>query len=229
MILDWDAVDTALLDMDGTLLDLAFDNYFWSVLIPEEYAKRKGITLEETKQALLPHFIQIKGTLDWYNIDYWTNYLGFDVAALKIKIQDRAAFLPHAEFFLEKIKVMQKRAVIATNADPKAFMIKNAKTRVGSYVEEVISSHDLGFPKEQQEFWHALEEQVRFDKETTLFVDDSPAVLQSAYDYGIKHIAAIQRPDTSREGSVMTDDHAMSELPESIHRVNGVIDLVMSL
>lgn len=228
MILDWDAVDTVLLDMDGTLLDLAFDNYFWSVLIPQEYAKLKGLSLEETKQALLPHFIEIKGTLEWYNIDYWSSYLGFDVAALKVGIQDQAKFLPHAEFFLEKVNTMKKRSVIATNADPKAFMIKNAKTQVGSYVEEVISSHDLGYPKEKQEFWYALEEQVGFDKEFTLFVDDSPAVLQSAYDYGIKHIAAIQRPDTSREGSVMTDDHAMSELPESIYRITGVIDLVMS-
>ncbi|KEP73664.1 nucleotidase, partial [Microbacterium sp. SUBG005] len=32
--IDWQAVDTVLLDMDGTLLDLAFDNYFWQKLVP---------------------------------------------------------------------------------------------------------------------------------------------------------------------------------------------------
>lgn len=227
MILDWEAIDTVLLDMDGTLLDLAFDNYFWSVLIPQEYAKKNGMTLEESKQALLPHFIEIKGTLEWYNIDYWSNYLGFDVPALKMSIQERACFLPHAEFFLERLNSMEKRVIIATNADPIAFMIKNAKTQVGSHVEEVISSHDLGYPKEKQEFWHALQEQVGFDKDYTLFVDDSPGVLQSAYDYGIKQIAAIQKPDTSRDGSVMTDDHAMAELPAAIHRVDGVMDLLV--
>lgn len=228
MILDWDSIDTVLLDMDGTLLDLAFDNYFWSQLIPQEYARLNNLTEEQTKEKLLPHFIEIKGTLDWYNIDYWTGYLGFDVAALKMGIQDQAKFLAGAEFFLEKVRAMEDtRVVIATNADPKAFMIKNAKTQVGSYVEEVFSSHDLGYPKERQEFWDELQEQVGFDKNFTLFVDDSPRVLQSAYDYGIKHIAAIQKPDSSRVGSNFTDEHAMDELPESIHRVDGVINLLV--
>lgn len=31
----WQEVDTVLLDMDGTLTDLAFDNYFWQTLVPE--------------------------------------------------------------------------------------------------------------------------------------------------------------------------------------------------
>jgi len=227
MILDWDAIDTVLLDMDGTLLDLAFDNYFWGTLIPQEYAKQKDISLEETRALLLPHFMEIKGTLEWYNIDYWSEYLGFDVPLLKMGIQDRAQFLPNADFFLEKLKGMEKRVVIATNADPKAFMIKNAKTQVGSYVEEVISSHDLGYPKEKQGFWHALHDHLGFDKDFTLFVDDSPPVLSSALLYGIKNIAAITRPDTSPVEFAINNSEALAELPQSIHRVKGVIDLLV--
>ncbi|MDH3916294.1 MAG: haloacid dehalogenase, partial [Chromatiales bacterium] len=34
---DWSTVDTVLLDMDGTLLDLRFDNYFWQELVPSRY------------------------------------------------------------------------------------------------------------------------------------------------------------------------------------------------
>ena len=34
-------VDTVLLDMDGTLLDLAFDNYFWQKLVPETWGREK--------------------------------------------------------------------------------------------------------------------------------------------------------------------------------------------
>lgn len=41
--IDWQAVDTVLLDMDGTLLDLAFDNYFWQKLVPETYGEQQDL------------------------------------------------------------------------------------------------------------------------------------------------------------------------------------------
>jgi len=226
MSFSWDNIDTVLLDMDGTLLDLAFDNYFWSKLVPLEYAKQHNLSIEQTKEKLLPHFIEIKGTLNWYNIDYWSGYMGFDVAALKMTIQDQAAFLPLADFFLEQLQKMEKRAIIATNADPKAFMIKNQKTQVGSFVEQVISSHDLGFPKEEQEFWELLQTEVGFDSASTLFVDDSPSVLLSAREYGIGTIAAITRPDTTQEGSALNKLEEIEALPQDILRIEGVANLL---
>ena len=33
-IIDWTRIDTILLDMDGTLLDLGFDNFFWREHVP---------------------------------------------------------------------------------------------------------------------------------------------------------------------------------------------------
>ena len=100
------------------------------------------------------------------------------------------------------------------------------KRGVGNLVEEVISSHDIGHPKEHQDFWHLLQEQLQFDKKSSLFVDDSPRVLLSAHDYGIENIAAISKPDTSREGSAFTDESALDDLPERIHRIENVMDLL---
>ena len=31
--IDWTQLDTILLDMDGTLLDLEFDNHFWGTVV----------------------------------------------------------------------------------------------------------------------------------------------------------------------------------------------------
>lgn len=225
-MLNWDAIDTVLLDMDGTLLDLAFDNLFWVKLVPEHYAKTHGLTQDEVLARIAPHFEEKRHSLDWYNIDYWSDYLNMDVAALKIDHQQHIDFLPMAEFFLQRLQTQEQRVYIVTNADPKAYMIKHAQTGVGNWVEEVISSHDLGYPKEDQGFWHALQAHVDFDKQRSLFVDDSPRVLQSAHDYGIGHVAAISKPDTSREGSAFTDEAALEELPKRIHRVESVMDLL---
>jgi len=227
-MLNWNLIDTVLLDMDGTLLDLAFDNLFWVKVVPEAYIKTHGVSVEEMQKTVLPHFEEMRHTLEWYNIDYWSNFLKLDLPALKVNYQDHIDYLPMAEYFLERLRKDEQRAIIITNADPKAYMIKHAKTGVGNLVEEVISSHDLGYPKEDQNFWKELEERIEFDKTKSLFVDDSPQVLLSAHTYGIANIAAISHPDTSREGSAFTDETALDSLPESIYRVKGVIDLLGS-
>ncbi len=225
-MLNWNSIDTVLLDMDGTLLDLAFDNLFWVKIVPEAYMQTHAVSLEEMQKTVLPHFEEKRHSLDWYSIDYWSKYLKLDLPALKIQYQEHIDYLPMAEFFLEKLRKNEHRAIIITNADPIAFMIKNAKTGVGDLVDEVISSHDLGYPKEHQNFWKALEERIDFDKSRSLFVDDSPQVLLSAHTYGMAHIAAITHPDTSREGSAFTDETALTSLPESIHLVKSVLDLL---
>ena len=46
-MINWHDIDTVLLDLDGTLLDLHFDNYFWCQHLPLCYARRHGIALPE--------------------------------------------------------------------------------------------------------------------------------------------------------------------------------------
>ena len=42
LLLPWSGIDTILLDMDGTLLDLHYDNHFWQVYVPEKFAEKPG-------------------------------------------------------------------------------------------------------------------------------------------------------------------------------------------
>jgi 5'-nucleotidase len=193
---DWEGVDTVLLDMDGTLLDLRFDNWFWLSLIPSRYADAKGLTLADAQVLLRPKFQNVAGTLPWYCIEYWTRELGLDIAAMKREVLERVGFLPGAEQFLRKIKARGKRVVLVTNSHPETLAIKNERVALTQYFDACYSSHPFAAPKESSDFWRQLAGRERFDSARTLFVDDSLAVLERAREFGIAHLRAVRRPDS---------------------------------
>lgn len=194
----WDRIDIVLLDMDGTLLDLRFDNYFWLELVPERYAIRHGLTLEQARTVLAPRFAATQGTLEWYCTDFWTRELSLDVAGLKKEVGGQVCFLPGAERFLRRMQEHGRKTVLVTNAHRDSLAVKAARTGLTRYFETVISSHEFGVPKERPEFWQKLQRRLQFDPARSLFVDDSLAVLRAARQYGIGQIFAISRPDSTQ-------------------------------
>jgi HAD superfamily hydrolase (TIGR01509 family) len=199
----WDLVDVVLLDMDGTLLDLQFDNYFWLQLVPQRYALRHQLTLDAARAELTPRFVARVGTLDWYCTDYWARELALDIAGLKREIRERVRFLPGAEEFLVALRQHGRqrgmRTVLLTNAHRDSLDIKAQQTNLTRYFDAVVSSHQYGFPKESAQFWRKAQDELDFDPARTLFVDDSLAVLRAARQHGIAQIFAISRPDSAQD------------------------------
>ena len=196
--IDWPAIDTVLLDMDGTLLDLRFDNWFWLELIPSRYAAANGIEPAQAQGLLAPKFVEVKGTLQWYCIEYWTRELKLDIGSIKREAQEQVKFLPGAEEFLSKLKASGKRCVLVTNAHPTTLAIKNERVALTRYFDACYSTHTFAAPKEHAAFWPRLESEERFQPNRTLFVDDSVAVLDAARDFGIGCLRAVRRPDSGR-------------------------------
>ncbi len=196
-IIQWQQIDTVLLDMDGTLLDLHFDNYFWLTYVPQEYAKKYQLTIEQAKAFLFPLFKSFEGTLNWYCIDHWTKELNLDIALLKSEIDHLIQVHPHVIDFLKKLKSLQKKVILVTNAHQKILSLKMEKTQLQGLFEQSISAHDLGIPKENSDFWDKLQQIVPFDKKRTLFVDDGVKMLESAQQYGIQWLMAILKPDST--------------------------------
>ncbi len=196
MKFDWLHIDSVFLDMDGTLLDLHFDNYFWLEHVPLRYAQANDISVEEAKQELMPRYRKIEGTIQWYCIDYWSNELGLDIAVLKEEIDHLIAIHPHVIDFLDAVRNANKRVVLVTNAHGKSLSLKMNRTQLAGHFDKLICSHDFGIPKEQPEFWQRLQRKEPFNDQKTLLVDDSLSVLRSAEHYGIKHLCAVYKPDS---------------------------------
>jgi 5'-nucleotidase len=197
--INWQAIDTVLLDMDGTILDLGFDNFFWLEHLPQTYADKNNLSLQQSKQHLADSYATVEGTLAWYCLDFWSDKLNIDIVKLKHDVQHKIQFRPYAVDFLSFLVEQNKRIILATNAHPKALEIKHQKTKFDQYFCQLNSSHTLGYPKEDQQYWHLLQQEYDFDKERTLFVDDSIKILQSAQTFGIKHLRAIAQPDMRRD------------------------------
>lgn len=195
-MIDWNQIETVLLDMDGTLLDLHFDNYFWLEHVPRRYAEHRNCSLVQAKRELGGRTRSVEGTLEWYCVDYWSCELGLDIALLKAEVDHLIAVHPHVVDFLHKMRRLEKRVVLVTNAHQKALSLKMERTRLHGYFDAVITSHDLGLPKEDRQFWGRLQQVEPFDKQRTLFVDDSQPVLESARDYGMGWLLRVLRPDT---------------------------------
>jgi len=195
---DWSVIDTVLLDMDGTLLDLHFDNHFWLNHVPSSYGAAKGMTFAEAKDVLEKKYADVAGTLEWYCIDHWSQQLGLDIALLKQEVNHLIQVHPHVLEFLNALKEAGKRRILVTNAHQKSIALKMEMTQLHGHLDGIICSHELGMPKEDIHFWHRLQREISFDRQRTLFVDDSLAVLKSARDYGMGHLLAILLPDSQQ-------------------------------
>jgi len=204
-VFDWSRIDTVLLDMDGTLLDLHFDNHFWLDYVPRRYAAARGLPEAEAKAELMARYGDIQGTLEWYCVDHWTRQLGLDIALLKEEVDHLIAVHPHVTEFLDLLANAGKRRVLVTNAHQKSLELKMRRTNLRDRLDQVICAHDIGLPKEDPGFWPKLQRRERFDPGRTLFVDDSLAVLKSARAYGIGFLLTILSPDSRQPAREVAD------------------------
>jgi len=195
----WQNIQTVFLDMDGTLLDLHFDNHFWLEHMPKRYAEKHCISLDKAHEDLMANYHKHKGSLEWYCLDHWQEALDMDIVSLKHEVADRIALRAHVIEFLSYLRQLNKRVVLLTNAHNKTVHLKFGYIEMEQYFDRVITAHDLGLAKEQPGFWQALQKIEDFDKKHSLFIDDNLDVLQNAEAFGIEYLLAIHQPDSQQE------------------------------
>lgn len=220
MMVDWRAIHSVFLDMDGTLLDLHFDNHFWREHVPLRYAQRHGLSVEQSKQALFARFRSVEGTMAWYCVDYWSGELGLDIAALKAEVQHLIAMQPGVAAVLEALRARGKRLVLVTNAHGKSLALKLRRTGLQDYLDAMVCAHDLGRPKEDPVFWQCLQDHEPYDPGRTLLVDDSLPVLRTARRSGLAHLVAVRRPDSRQPAREIDEFPAVDSFADLLSESN---------
>lgn len=197
-MLNWSNIDTVLLDMDGTLLDLHFDNHFFLDVVPKAHAKRQGLTLEAARADILARYEAVMGQIEWYCLDYWQEQLQLPIMELKREVQHLISVRDDVPEFLDALRKSGKQLILLTNAHPNSLSLKIERTQFDQYLDKLVSTHEYGVSKESQELWHQVEQDLGFDKSRTLFVDDSISVLNAAKKFGIGHLLAVANPDSQQ-------------------------------
>lgn len=204
-MLNWSKIDTVLLDMDGTLLDLHYDSHFWLNVIPAQHALARGISLDAAKADILKRYQAVSGQIQWYCLDYWEQQLSLPIMELKRESQHLIKMREDVPHFLTELKKAGKELILLTNAHPESVMLKFEHTAIDNYLDGVVSTHEYGVSKEQQSLWNQVQKDLGFNKSRTLFVDDSIAVLNAAREYGIEHLLAVANPDSQQPHNEIAD------------------------
>jgi 5'-nucleotidase len=176
-----------LIDLDGVILDTSYDNYFWQKHIPRVYAQKKAIDEKDAVNVTHSLFNYKKKTKEWYDIVYWSNLLDIDIVHEKKKSENMSLIkLQKGSLnILERLRELNKKLFLVTNAHRKTLEIKLSKFDLSIYFDEIICSHELGYIKEDIQFWHILRNKLQVDYNDSVLIEDTFDNIRSAHHAGV--------------------------------------------
>jgi HAD superfamily hydrolase (TIGR01509 family) len=208
----WDQIDDVLLDMDGTLLDRHFDNFFFEEELPRRYAVLQGLSFEESRERLMAMYRSVEGELAWTDLHYWTDRVGIDVVAMHKELNHMIGFLPGAKEFLRQLRQRGKRVTVITNAHQTGVAVKAAKTGLDQHVDRIVDAFEVGYLKMRPEYWPSCQQLVGFEPKRSLYVDDDESCLDAAKRFGIVEIIHSAKSSSQLPPAFSTSFASVEEL-----------------
>lgn len=185
-----------LLDLDGTILDLYFDNHFWQQHLCQTFAAHNHIPLLKAQQHIGSLIATTAGTLPFYDVDYWSAVLKLDIIALKIQQQHLLSLHAGALLFLQTAQAAKMPCYLISNAHPRTLAFKLARVPLADFFVKTISAFAYHACKEQRAFWQRFLADCALNPADCAFFDDNLAAITQAQQARIGQVFAIDRPDS---------------------------------
>ena len=177
-----------LLDLDGVILNLEYDIKFWESWLPDHVANQSNRSLEEIKAEIQAEIDIQKGTLNFYDLNYWDNLLNVDCMKIIKNQEEKCSYLEGSYEALQRLSTLKNPMHIFTNGDPRAQEYKAETQNFLEFFDSIFYSMHAGYPKEEKEFWALARHNLNLDFEDAIFIDDDFKVITAAAKAGIKQV-----------------------------------------
>ena len=177
-----------LLDLDGVILNLEYDIKFWESWLPDHVANQSNRTLEEIKAEMQAEIDIQRGTLNFYDLNYWDDLLNVDCMKIIKEQEEKCSYLEGSYEALQRLSTLKNPMYILTNGDPRAQEYKAETQNFLEFFDSIFYSMHAGYSKEEKEFWALARHNLNLDFEDAIFIDDDFKVVTAAAKAGIKQI-----------------------------------------
>ena len=180
---------TAILsDLDGVILDQHYDRKFWQSWLPEHVANQTNQSIEKIQIEIQLKIDGQKGTLNWYDLNYWDDLLDVDCMEIIKEQEEKPSFLEGSLEALQELSTLKNPKHILTNGDPRLQEYKAEARNFLQFFDSIFYSMHAGYPKEKKEFWTLARHNLNLDFEDSIFIDDDFKVVTIAVKAGVKRV-----------------------------------------
>lgn len=196
-------------DVDGTLVDKKFADGFWNEGLPQLYAKKEGISFEESREYLQERYDEIgEGDLRWYLPEYWYNELGIDESPKDLigEYACEVRIFPEVPGVLERLS--KRYTLIASSNAPRAFLEESLKGLFCYFKHAFSSTTDFGMVRKIPEFYFNVFDILNIGPGEIAHVGD-----HFEFDYEVPRKAGITSYFLDRAGK-RDGEHVLQDLEE---------------
>ncbi|KAE9527815.1 GMP/IMP nucleotidase [Testudinibacter aquarius] len=220
-IIDWDNIDTILFDLDGTLIDLHLDAYFWKQLVPQTYADKEGLDAQTCHARIQQLYRDIEHSMQWYDIDHWAKTLDLPIREMQrqhaLNTQVRSGVYP----LLESLQKLDKQLILLTDSHPFSLQVKMDNCNLSSYFEQLLSSHQFQRPKMHSALWQSVYQHCQLNPDRTLLIDDMEPVLDQAKSNQMAYTLGITTPDSQQPPKQFNNHPSITDFQTLLGSLSG--------